>query len=253
MTQIAVDYGRQFASFYDRIFPSGPEADQTAARLADLHLGGDTPALELGVGTGRIALPLSSLVGEVVGVDASPDMLEVLRGALKENPIPVTPVLDDIASYDEGRRYGLVYCICGTLSMLLDPADQQRAVTAAARRLAPGAALVIETHNPGGVEALHGGRPRESFFIPYPGQDAGLLSHSAIVAEHRLWQMSYIWFDDGRIRIANEVSRLTTPDEIDGYAERAGLTPVERHSDWKGGEYRADSAMQICVYRQRTG
>jgi SAM-dependent methyltransferase len=251
MTVLAVNYGRQFAEIYGSLFPSGAEADQTVERLADLHVGGDAPALEFGVGTGRIALPLADRIGEVIGVDASPDMLDVLRRTLVGRPRRVTPVLGDIAAYGDDREYGLVYCVCGTLSMLLDPADQQRAVTAAAHRLAPGAVLVIETHNPGGVEALHAGRARESFFTPYPGPDTGLVSYSTLDADLRLWQVSHIWFDTGRARIANEVSRLTTTEEIDRYAEVAGLERVERHSDWHGTPYRADAPMQICVYRRR--
>lgn len=75
MTSPAVRYGRQFAGFYAPIFPSDDaDSDQTAAKLAALHQGAGAPALELGVGTGWIALPLAERTGEVVGVEASPDM-----------------------------------------------------------------------------------------------------------------------------------------------------------------------------------
>jgi len=253
MTGSAIRYGSQFADIYDRIFPPGPDADRTAAKLAELHSGDGAPSLELGVGTGRIALPLAERVGEVVGVDASPDMLDVLHHALSQHPRPVVPVLGDITTYHDDRRYGLVYCVCGTLSMLLDPTDQQRAVTVAGRQLAPGAVLVIETHNPASVEALHDGRARESYFIPYPGTDAGLLSYSTIDVGRRLWQLSHIWFDDGRVRIANEISRLTTTEEIDRYAERAGLDLAARYCDWQGTPFRVDAPMQVCLYRRRAG
>ena len=105
----AVSYGRQFADFYDRLFPPGAGAEATAAWLAALHPRDGAPALELGIGTGRIALPLAERVGEVVGVDASPDMLDVLRDELDRRPLPIEPVLADIRDYDDDRRYGLVY------------------------------------------------------------------------------------------------------------------------------------------------
>jgi SAM-dependent methyltransferase len=251
MTGLAISYGRQFADIYDRIFPAGADANQTAANLADLHAGSAAPSLELGVGTGRIAIPLAERTGEVVGVDASPDMLDVLRLALEKNPRPVVPVLGDMTTYQDDRRYGIVYCVCGTFSMLLDPKDQQRTVSAAARQLAPNAVLVIETHNPAGVEALHDGRVRESFFAPYPGPDAGLLSYSTISTSRQLWQLSYIWFDAGRVRIASETSRLTTPEEIDRYAEQSGLALAARYCDWQGTPFRDDAPMQICIYRHR--
>jgi SAM-dependent methyltransferase len=242
-------YGRQFADFYDRLFPGGPFVAPTIDRLAELHPGGGLPTLELGVGTGRIALPLSDLVGDVVGVDSSPEMLERLGAALAERPRPVTAVHGDIRDHADGRRYGLVYCVCGTLSMILDPADQQRVLDVAARHLAPGGVVVVETHNPAFAELLNQGRPRDSFFVPYPAPDTGLLSFSSIDAESRLWHLSHIWIEGGRARIAQELSRLTTPEETDAYASAAGLTLVERHGDWLGTPFTPEHPMVVSVYR----
>ncbi|TDB95805.1 class I SAM-dependent methyltransferase [Micromonospora fluostatini] len=251
MTEIADSgYGRQFVDFYDRLFPGGPAVEQTVGYLADRHPGGGLPTLELGVGTGRIALPLAERVGEIVGVDSSPEMLDVLRAALADRPRPVTPVHGDIRDWADERRYGLVYCVCGTLSMLLDPAEQQRTVQVAADRLAPGGTLVVETHNPEfALAVLNQGRARDSFFVPYPGRDTGLLSYSTIDVTHRVWHLAHIWIEEGRSRIATELSRLTTPDEVDGYAERAGLAPVARHADWTGTEFTGAEPMYVSVYR----
>jgi SAM-dependent methyltransferase len=245
----AIEYGRQFAGFYDRLFPPGEAAEQTAAALAELHPGDGSPSLELGVGTGRIALPLSERTGEVVGVDLSRDMLDVLRAALERAPRPMTPVRGDIRDYDDGRRYGLVYCVCATLSMVLDEAGQQRILDACARAAAPGAAVVIETHNPAYVEAMHEGRTRETFFVPYPGPDTGLLSHSTLARGTRLWQLSHVWFEDGRSRVASETSRLTTPEEVDAYAASAGLRAEGRYGDWRGSSLDDAAPTMVCVYR----
>jgi len=260
-----IGYGRQFADFYDRLFPGGPAVAQTVRRLADLHPGDGAATLELGVGTGRVALPLAKLVGPVVGVDSSPEMLAVLTETMAaDGPVtavigdgsvapavgdPVTPVLGDLRHWADERQYGLVYCVCGTLSMLLDPQEQARAVQTAADRLAPGGTLVIETHNPAFALALNQGRARESYFTPYPGRDTGLLSYSTIDADRRIWHLSHIWFEQGRSRIATELSRLTTPDEVDAYAEQAGLRLVERHSDWAGTPFTGAEPMHVSVYR----
>jgi SAM-dependent methyltransferase len=246
----AIGYGRQFAGIYDEIFPAGPVADQTAAWLADLHLGEGLPTLELGVGTGRIALPLSERVGEVVGVDASPDMLNVLRRALAVMPRPVVPVPADIRQYEDERRYGLVYCVCGTLSMLLNPADQQRVIEICASMLAPDAALVIETHNPSAVEAMHEGRVRDTFFTPYPDSGAGLLTHSIVDVNNRVWSLSHVWFEGSSSRIVHEISRLTTPEDIDAYANRAGLQLEARYGDWFGTPFIGAEPMQVSLYRR---
>jgi hypothetical protein len=115
--------------------------------------------------------------------------------------------------------------------------------------VAPGGAVVIETHNPGGVEAMHEGRLRDTFFVPYPGEDTGLLSHSTIDPANRLWQLSHVWLQDGRSRVATEVSRLTTPEEIDAYAEAAGLRPEARYGDWLGSPFGGAEPTVVCVYR----
>ncbi|WP_436496625.1 class I SAM-dependent DNA methyltransferase [Actinokineospora sp. HUAS TT18] len=242
-----IGYGSQFAGFYDRLFPADASVDQAVAFLAGLHPGDGTPTLELGVGTGRIAVPLSERVGLVVGVDSSPEMLDVLCAAVGDRP--VAPVHADIRDYTDDRRYGLVYCVCGTLSMLLDAEEQRRAVKAAADRLAPGGTLVIETHNPAVAEALNQGRPRDSFFVPYQAQDTGLLSYSTVDVEHRIWHLAHIFFDDGRARIAAELSRLTTAEETDDYARSAGLELVDRQADWWGTPFTGLEPMTVSVYR----
>ena len=243
----AVRYGEQFASFYDRLFPGGAAAEATVARLAELRLPDGSPALELGVGTGRIAVPLAERSGPVVGVDGSPDMLARLREA---GAADVTAVEADIVGFDDGHAYGLVYCICGTLSMVLEP-DAQRAVLAAcARAAAPGAAVVIETHHPDAVDAMHEGRSRDSFFTPYPGPDTGLLSHSTLDRRARLWQLAHVWFEEGRSRIASETSRLTTPDEVEDLATAAGLVPELRWGSWAGAPLTGAEPTYVSVFRR---
>jgi SAM-dependent methyltransferase len=240
------DYGAQFAAFYDRLFPSDAGAAAAVERLAGLARPGE-PVLELGVGTGRIALPLSERVGEVVGVDSSAEMLAELERALAGRP--VTPVLGDLRDFDDGRQYGLVLCVLGTLSMLLRADEQAAALRTLARAAAPGAAVVVETHNPAWVWALHGGSRTTTSFTPYAARDTGLLSHSTLT-EDGLWQLGHFFVDDGRVRVASEVSRLTTADEIDAYADAAGLVPETRDGDWSGRPARGDEPMVVCVYRR---
>jgi SAM-dependent methyltransferase len=186
----------------------------------------------------------------VTGVDASPDMLDRLRVAATEQGAEVEPVEADIVGYDDGREYGLVFCVCGTLSMVLDPDDQRRVLEACARAAAPGAAVVIETHHPAGVEAMHDGRARDSFFTPYPGGDRGLLSHSTLDPAAGVWQLAHVWFADGRTRVATEVSRLTTPDEVEAYAAAAGLVPEARWGAWDGSPLRGPEPTYVSVFRR---
>lgn len=202
------------------------------------------------MGTGRIALPLAARIGSVTGVDSSPEMLARLRTAVAESGAAVEPVHGDLRAYEDDRRYELVYAVCGTLSMLIDADEQRQAVRRMAQRLAPGGHLVIETHNPPAVLATADGRVATTFFVPYPEPDTGLLTSWMIDEKRALWQASHIWLANGSFRIGTEVSRLTSPGEVDSYAGDAGLEPVRRTADWTGTPYAAESPMYVAIYRK---
>ncbi|KQX65273.1 class I SAM-dependent methyltransferase [Streptomyces sp. Root1310] len=242
-----IGYGRQFAPWYDRIFPKGAEAVATAEILSGLHPDPSAGTLEFGVGTGRIAVPLSRKVGPVTGVDSSMEMLDLL--ASDPAGTDVIGIHGDIRNYTDSRHYGLVYAVCSTLSMLLTAEDQQAAISRAAERLAPMGRLVIETSNRPAVEALHEGRARATLFTPYPEPGTGLQTHSTLLPGSDLWQCSHIWYEaDGTTRVGNELSRLTTPDEVDGYAVAAGLTLEARYSNWDLSPYSDQYPMFLATY-----
>ncbi|MFD8086122.1 class I SAM-dependent methyltransferase [Kitasatospora sp. NPDC059722] len=243
-----IGYGLEFKGWYDRLFPKDDSAARTAGHLAALHPDPAAGTVEFGVGTGRIALPLAALVGPVTGVDSSPEMLDGLRAALASRT-DVEPVHGDIRTYRAERTAGLVYCVCGTLSMLLTPEEQQLAVRRAAGLLAPGGRLVVETHNRPAIHALHEGRSHATYFTPYPERGTGLQTHSTLLPENDLWHCSHIWYEaDGSTRVGTELSRLTTPDEVDAYARAAGLVPESRSAGWGGEPYAERSPMFVCTY-----
>ncbi|MCC9704889.1 class I SAM-dependent methyltransferase [Streptomyces sp. MNU76] len=245
-----IGYGRQFGDWYHRLFPDDESVVDEVERLVSLHPDPALGTVEFGVGTGRIALPLSRHVGPVTGVDSSPEMLDVLRRDLADDT-PVEPVHGDICVYTADRTVGLVYCICATLSMLLSPEKQLLAVRRAAELLAPGGRLVIETHNKPAILALHEGSARATYFWPYPEPGTGLQSHSVLLPEGSLWHLSHVWYEaDGTTRVGTEVSRLTDPEEMDTYARAAGLVPESRFGDWPAdaAPYSLDSPLAICTY-----
>ncbi|WP_329381394.1 class I SAM-dependent methyltransferase [Streptomyces sp. NBC_01351] len=245
-----IGYGAQFDGWYDRIFPKDAHAEATARALAALHPDTAAGTLEFGVGTGRIAVPLSRETGPVVGVDSSAPMLAGLAAEAAAQGAPVTGVHADVRTYAEDRTYGLVYCICSVLGLITDPDDQRRTVRRAAALLAPGGRLVVETHNRPAVHALHEGRAQATFFTPYPDPGTGLQSHAVLLGPD-LWQCHQIWFEaDGSTRVGSEVVRLLTPDEVDAYAEDAGLTPTARWSDWNATPYDPRSPLFVTVYER---
>ena len=70
--------------------------------------------------------------------------------------------------------------------------------------------------------------------MPYEAPDTALQSHCTLDRERELWQLSHVFFDDGRARIASEVSRLIAPELLDEMAGDAGLRLEARHGDWEG-------------------
>ncbi|RQW94074.1 class I SAM-dependent methyltransferase [Micromonospora inaquosa] len=249
MTMSDIGYGRQFEGWYDLIFPYGPAIQATVDAMVRLHPDPAWGTLEFGIGTGRIALPLSRRVGPITGVDSSPEMLAALEKKADEGE--VTATLDDIRTYRDDRQYGLVYCVCSTLSLILDPDGQRDAIARAAERLRPGGRLLVETHNRPGIVALHGGLARTTVFVPYPTPDTGIEMHCTLLADNQIWQVSTILFkSNGTHRIGTETARLLTPDEVDLYAQDSGLRPEAHYSDWQRTAYRPESALFIASYRK---
>ena len=114
----------------------GPAVD----RLVELADGG--PALELAVGTGRVALPLVRRGVPVTGIELSPAMVEVLRTKVGAAALPV--VLGDMATARAPGRFALVYLVDNTISNLLTQDAQVACFRNAARHLGPGGRFVVE-------------------------------------------------------------------------------------------------------------
>lgn len=247
MTVEDIGYGKQFEGWYDRVFQDDSSTRLTVDALARLHPDPARGTLELGVGTGRVALPLSGRVGPVTGVDSSPAMLAALEKRSGEGQVHA--VHGDIRVHREERQYGLVYCVCSTLALITDPDGQREAVARAAELLCPGGRLVVETHNRPGVVAQHEGLTRTTMFVPYPEPGTGVQMHATLLARNRIWQVSTVWFEaDGTHRVGTEVARLLTPGEVDAYARAAGLTPEGHHGDWRLGAYTPMAGLFVATY-----
>ncbi|WP_205695528.1 class I SAM-dependent methyltransferase [Conexibacter sp. SYSU D00693] len=239
-------YGEQFAPFYDRLFPrEGAMVDAAVARLAALHRPQDGPPLELGVGTGRLAVPLSERVGRVVGVDASPEMLAELARMGGD----VEPVLGDLRDFRDGGGHGLVVCALATLTILLHREEQQAALHTLAAAAAPGAAVVVETHNPDHVALLHDGRRTETRLFPVDPPRTALLSQMTL-HDGGLWELAHLLVDDGDTRVASEAALLVAPDALDAMAAAAGLELEARHATWAGHEVAPELPMVVSTYRR---
>lgn len=243
MTAQAIDYGVQFADLYDEIFP--PVADD-APQVAALA-GTDDEVIEFGAGTGRIALPLARRVRALTAVDLSHDMLERLA-ARRPDDLAVQVRSGDVRTYRDDHEYDVVLCLCGTISMLDDAADQAAAFRTFAEHVRPGGTVVVETHHPTFARAMHRTGSKQLFFSPYPGVQTGLLSYSELDGDR--WTLRHTFIREGEPSPdLHEYSRLTTPDELDEHARAAGLEPVSRAGDAAGTPLQDAAPMVVCRYR----
>jgi len=214
----------------------GPTVDRLVA-LAD---GGR--ALELAVGTGRVAVPLAARGVPVVGIELSQPMVDVLRTKVDEATVPV--VLGDMATATAPGEFSLVYLVFNTISNLLTQEEQVACFRNAARHLAPGGCFVVELWVPE-LRSLPPGR-QATVWLSEPGY-IGLDTYDVL---HQLVVSHHFRFDEGRdARLGRSPHRYVWPAELDLMAQLAGLALETRHADWSGAEFTADSRSHVSVYR----
>ena len=238
-------YGERFASVYDDWYGGITDAATCAALLADLaDLEGDAgggPVLELGVGTGRLAVPLSALGVQVVGIDTSEAMLAQL--AAKPGGDLVEAVVGDMADPPVGdRSFAVVFVAYNTLFNLVDPADQARCFASAARHLLPGGSFVVEAFVP-----AEGGAP--SSVAPRTiTADRVVLSVSQTDLGRQEAMGQYVDISEDGIRLRPWHIRWSTTAELDAMAAAAGLVLADRWADWERTPFGPDSPSHVSRY-----
>lgn len=214
----------------------GPTVD----RLADLA--GEGRALELAIGTGRVAVPLSERGVPVAGIELSVAMVDRLRTKVDEASIPV--VVGDMATARAPGEYTLVFLVFNTISNLLTQEEQVDCFRNAARHLAPGGRFVIELMVPD-LRRLPPGQDATVFHSEpgYIGLDTYDLLNQHLVSHH-------FHFGDGKqAQLFRSPHRYIWPSELDLMARLAGLELESRHADWSGAEFTAESRSHVSVYR----
>lgn len=244
-------YGAEFAEVYDSIFPPMTLVPGSSEWLAAQLPEADAPhLLELGVGTGRVLLPLTQLlVGQgrhpvSMGIDASPEMIEILRKTDESGLID--SAIADIAVLRPEEKYDLILCVCATISIITDPLAQRAVFANAAGALAPHGRLVVETHHDVAIRSMFGPLNTVKYMIPYPEPGTALATFGTLEAE--IWTVQHVWITPTEIKRLSEVSRLTSNAELDGYAETAGLHLISRHSDLAGHTFDEQSVISVSVY-----
>jgi SAM-dependent methyltransferase len=236
-------WGPESARLYDTpgVGMFAPEVlGPTAERLAQLAAGGK--ALEFASGTGRVAIPLSSLGVPVTGIELSPHMVAQLRTKAGHEKIPV--VLGDMATTPVPGEYALVYLVFNTISNLLTQSAQVACFRNAFRHLTPGGRFVVELWVPELRKLPPGQKATVWNCEPnYVGMDAYDTLEQRVVSHH------FCIDDTGEVSLTRSTHRYVWPAELDLMAQIAGFELECRTADWGGAEFTADSRSHISVYR----
>jgi SAM-dependent methyltransferase len=231
-------YGEHAAPVYDEWHKAyEPAAIDLLAELA-----GQGTALELGIGSGRIALPLMKRGVHVQGIDAAPSMVARLRAKPGGEGLEVS--IGDFAEVSVPGEFSLIYVVFNTFFLLLTQEAQVRCFRNVAAHLAPGGCFVIEA------------------FVPDPkrfeGEQANRVSRVTIdqieldVSQHQRADQRVtghkVVITDGNVRLYPIQIRYAWPAELDLMAQLAGLRLRERWGDWKRSPFTSQSGMHVSVY-----
>ena len=203
-------------------------------------LAGGGPALELGIGTGRIALPLARRGVEVHGLDRSPDMVARLREKQGGDAIPVT--IGDMATTPVDGTFSLAYVVWNSFMNVGTQEAQAACFRNAAAHLAPRGCLVVELMLP----ELQRLGPGETF-LPFDVSPEHLGFDEYDLVGQRLTSHHY-YPREGRY--ATFPGRYVWPAELDLMAQLAGLSLRERWGDWRHEPFTSESDSHVSVYEQ---
>ena len=207
-----------------------------------VELAGAGAVLELGVGTGRIALPLAQRGVHVHGIDLSEAMVARLRAKPGAEQVGVT--VGDFATTTVKGRFSVAYIVANTIMNLTTQNEQVACFCNAAAHLEPNGCFVVEvlvprlqrlppgeTFQPFTVEPTHLG------FDEYDVVRQGLVSH-------------HYWIEDGKVEVVSPPFRYVWPSELDLMARIAGMTLRERWGGWRREPFDGDSPQHVSVWEK---
>jgi hypothetical protein len=231
------------AQRYEILWPEIHEpsfVDASVDLLADLA--GAGPALELGIGTGRVGLPLSRRGLRVHGIEISPAMVKRLKEQPGGTDIPVT--IGDFASARVDGTFTLVFLIRNTITNVTTQDEQVATFRNAAAHLELGGCFVIENYIPE-LRRLPPGETRHVF--------RATPTHLAFEEYDIVRQVAFshhYWVIDGRLETFSTPHRYVWPSELDLMAQLAGMRLRERWSDWHRSPFTSDSRNHISVWEK---
>ena len=207
------------------------------------ELAGTGAALELGIGTGRIAVPLSQRGVRVHGIELSPAMVAQLRAQPGTDDIDVT--IGDFAATHVDARFTLAYLVRNTIMNLTTQDEQIECFRNVGAQLEPGGCFVIEVAVPE-LRRLPPGETVRAFTVTpsHLGFDEYVDLAAQISISHHYWVV------DGQLETFSAPFRYVWPSELDLMGRLAGMTLRERWSNWNREPFTSDSPSHVSVWEK---
>src|SRR5688572_29840175 len=240
----SVLWGEEVAAVYDATAAAMFESavlEPTVDVLYELARGG--PALELAVGTGRVALPLSARGVAVRGIELSPHMADRLRAKPGADAVPVT--IGDMTTTRVPGAFRLVYLVFNTIMNVTTQRQQVAVFANAAAHLEPGGCFVVEVTVPQ-LRRVPPGEKGRVFTLD--DDHVGIETFDDPVGQVS-W--SHHWMEvDGRLVRHSAPYRYVWPSELDLMGQLAGFRLRDRWGGWARGPFTAESTGQVAVFEK---
>jgi SAM-dependent methyltransferase len=233
-------YGDRVADLYDDWYQGLLNTAESVELLAELAGGG--PVLELGVGTGRLAIPLAERGLEVHGLESSSEMLARLRA--KPGGERVHASIGDMAEIGVAGPFSLVFVAANTIFMLPSQEDQVRCFASVASRLAGGGVFVVEAQLPDPARF----REQQSLRVQRVTVDSVVLVASRFDLTTQRMESQFVQVGQEGVRLVPGILRWAWPSELDLMARLAGLRLRERWGGWRREPFTDSSRWHASVY-----
>jgi SAM-dependent methyltransferase len=243
----SIVWGSEIAEAYDAVYAAKHDRAALDPMLDVLvELAGGGPALELAVGTGRVALPLSRRGVPVQGIELSPHMAEQLRAKPGSEAVPVT--VGDMTTTRVAGSFTLVYLVANTIMNVTTQDEQVEVFANAAAHLRPGGCFVVEVIVPA-LRSVPAGEIGRVFTLE--PDHVGIETFDDLVGQIA-W--SHHWMEvDGHLVKHAAPYRYVWPSELVLMARIAGLQLRDRWADWDRSAFTSGSASQVAVFQKPGG
>ena len=236
----ATSFGEKTARIYDAV-TTRTDTPATVAFLEELA--SDGPALELAIGTGRVALPLAARGIRVDGVDISAAMVAELRE--KPGGEEIAVVIGDFADVPVPGSYRLIFVVFNTLFNVLTQQDQVRCFENVAAHLTDDGCFVVEAFVPAFLTRLRRNQYVDAEAVGVDEVRLDVVRHDPVA---QILEESHVVLSESGVRLYPIVTRYAWPSELDLMARIAGLRLKERWSGWNREPFTATSSSHVSVY-----